>query len=174
MVQYVCMAQMAEKQEQKRLSLHKGLKVWGEKGMAAVKAELSQIHFRNVFTPVDPSKLTYKEKSEALESHLFLEEKRNLEKKGRMVAGGNKQRDNTPKQEASSPTSHTEAVFSTATIEALEERDVAIIDLPNAFVQTDLIKDERPVKIIMIIRGKLAELLCEIAPDTYLKYAVRD
>ena len=32
-----------------------------------------------------------------------------------------------------------------------------------------------PVKIIMIIRGKLAELLlCEIAPDTYLKYAVRD
>ena len=146
------MAQMAEKQEQKRLSLHKGLKVWDEKGMAAVKAELSQIHFRNVFTPVDPSKLTYKERSEALESHLFLEEKRNLEKKGRMVAGGNKQRHHTPKQEASSPTSHTEAVFSTATIEALEERDVAIIDLPNAFCQTDVVKDDKPVKIIMIIR----------------------
>ena len=71
MVQYICMAQMAEKQEQKRLSLHKGLKVWGEKGMAAVKAELSQIHFRNVFTPVDPLKLTYKERSEALESLLI-------------------------------------------------------------------------------------------------------
>ena len=26
----------------------------------------------------------------------------------------------------------------------------------------------------MIIRGRLAELLCEIAPETYLKYAVRD
>ena len=75
MVQYICMAQMAEKQEQKRLSLHKGLKVWGEKGMAAVKAELSQNYFRNVFTPVDPFKLTYKERSEALESHLFLEKK---------------------------------------------------------------------------------------------------
>ena len=32
--------------------------MWGEKGMAAVKAELSQIRFRNVFTPVDPLKLT--------------------------------------------------------------------------------------------------------------------
>ena len=77
-----------------------------------MKAELSQIHFRNVFTPVNPAELTYREKSIALESHLFLEEKRNLEKKTRMVAGGNKQRDHTPKQEASSPTSHTETVFS--------------------------------------------------------------
>ena len=111
LVQYICMAQVADKHEQKRLSLHKGLKVWGEKGLAAVKAELSQIHFRNVFTPVDPAELSYNEKSTALESHLFLEEKRNLDKKGRIVAGENKQRDYTPKQEASSPTSHTEAVL---------------------------------------------------------------
>ena len=115
--------------------------------MAAVKAELSQIRFRNVFTPVDPLKLTYKERSEALESHLFLEEKRDLENKGRMVAGGNKQRDHTPKQKASSPTSHTETVFSTATTEALEERDVAIIDLPNVFCQTDNVKDDKPEQV---------------------------
>ena len=44
----MCMAQMVEKQEQKRLSLYKELKVWGQKGLAAVKSELSQIHFRNV------------------------------------------------------------------------------------------------------------------------------
>ena len=174
MIQYLCMSQVAEKEKQKRLSLHKGLRVWGDKGVAAVKAEPSQIHFRNVFTPVDPQQLSYKEKSEAFESHLFLEEKRNLDKKGRMVTGGNKQREYTPKQEASSPTSHTEAVFSTATIDALEGRSVGIIDLPNAFVQTDLIKNDKPVKIIMIIRGKLAELLCEITPDTYFQYAVRD
>ena len=46
--------------------------------------------------------------------------------------------------------------------------------MPNAFCQTDVVKDDKPVKIIMIIRGRLTELLCEIAPDTYLKYAVRD
>ena len=139
-----------------------------------MKAELSQIHFRIVFTLVDPAEFTYKEKSEALESHLFLEEKRNLEKKGRIVAGGNKQIDYTPKQDESSPTSRTEAVFSTANIEAIEDRDVGIIDIPNAFVPTNLIKNDKPVKIIMIIRGKLAELLCEIAPSIYLKYAVKD
>ena len=37
-----------------------------------------------------------------------------------------------------------------------------------------MIKNDKPVKIIIIIMGKVAELLCEIAPDTYLKYAVRD
>ena len=79
MIQYMCMAKMSEKQEQKILSLHKGLKVWVYRGLAGVKAELSQIHFRNFFTPLDPAELTYKEKSEALESHLFLEENRNLE-----------------------------------------------------------------------------------------------
>ena len=42
------------------------------------------------------------------------------------------------KQEASSPTSHTESVFCTIEIEAEEERDVAITDVANAFVQTDL------------------------------------
>ena len=69
---------------------------------------------------------------------------------------------------------HTLRLFLAATIEALEERDVAIIDIPNTFCQTDAVKDDKPVKIFIIIRGKLAELLCEIAPDTYLKYAVRD
>lgn len=33
-----------------------------------------------------------------LESHMFLEEKRNLDKKGRIVAGGKKQRDYTEKE----------------------------------------------------------------------------
>ena len=72
-----------------------------------------------------------------------------------MVAGGNKQRDYTPKQEASSPTSHTEAVFSTATIDAMQERDVAIIDLPNAFVQTDLIKNDKTCENHNDYQGKV-------------------
>ena len=105
---------------------------------------------------------------------MFLEEKRNLDKKGRIVAGGNKQREYTEKKEASSPTSHTEAVFITAAIEAMEGRDVAIADIPNAFVQTDLIKNEEAVEIIMVIRGKLADFLVEIAPEVYGPVATKD
>lgn len=90
------------------------------------------------------------------------------------MAGGNKQREYTDKKEASSPTSHTEAVFITAAIEAAEGRDVAIADIPNAFVQTDLIKDDKEVEIIMVIRGQLADLLIEIAPDVYGPVATKD
>ena len=88
--------------------------------MRSVKRERSQIYHRNVFRPADPHQLTWKQKKEALESHMFLEEKRNLDIKGRIVAGGNKQREYMDKREASSPTSHTEAVFITAAVEAAE------------------------------------------------------
>ena len=59
MIQFICMSQIAEKQEQKRLSLNRGLRVWGDRGIAAVKAELSQLHYRNVFTPMDLAELTF-------------------------------------------------------------------------------------------------------------------
>ena len=80
----------AVKHAPKRLSLNRGLNVWGERGMSSVKGELSQLHHRNVFRPADPHQLRWKQKKEALESHMFLEEKRNLDIKGRIVAGGNK------------------------------------------------------------------------------------
>ena len=89
-----------------RISMNRGLKMWGNKGWSAVEAELSQIHNRDVLDPQDHSKLTHEEKRNALESHLFLEEKKNKEIKGKMVGGGNKQRSYTSRQEASSPTSH--------------------------------------------------------------------
>lgn len=174
LVQFICMAMVAEKQTPKRLSLKKGLSLWDDKGLNAVKAELTQIHLRNVFTPLDASKLTLKEMREALESHLFLEQKRNLDVKGRIVGGGDKQRSYTSKEEASSPTSHTEAVFLTAAIEASEDRDSAIVDIPNAFVQTDLIKNGKPVEVIMAIRGQLADMLIEIAPEVYGPGAIKD
>ena len=69
---------------------------------------------------------------------IHLEEKKNIDIKGRIVGGGNKQRSYVFKQEASSPTSHTKSVFFTIGIESEEGRDVAIIDIPNAFVQSNL------------------------------------
>lgn len=56
----------------------------------------------------------------------------------------------------------------------MEGRDVAIIDIPNIYCQTDLIKHDNHVKVIMIIREKLAEMLCKIAPETYKRYITKD
>ena len=79
---------------------------------------------------------------------MFLKEKRSLDQKGRIVAGGNKQRDDT-NMRLLFPISNSIAVFITAATEAMEGQYVAIADIPIAFVQTDLIKNNEAVKISM-------------------------
>ena len=164
-LQFHCMTQ---------LSMKRGLKMWGHKGESAVFSELQQLHLRNVFRPVSPRALTLLDKKKALESHLFLKEKRDLSIKGRLVAGGNKQRSFIDKSEATSPTPHTESVFITASIDAAECRDLAAIDIPNAFIQTDLQKNGKAITIIMVLRGKLAQLMIKTAPEIYKKHATTD
>jgi hypothetical protein len=88
------------------------------------------------------------------------------------VAGGNKQRDYISKEDASSPTVCTESVLLSCIIDAVEYRDVDVIDIPNAFVQT-CIEDEKDMAIIRI-RGVLVDLLVEIAPDAYKPYVYKD
>ena len=102
-----------------------------------------------------------------LESHLFLKQKRDESIKGRMVAGGNKQCDTIDKEDAVSSTAALESVLLTSTIDALEERDAAVIDIPNDFIQT-IIKDDKD-KVVLSLRGKLADLLIKTAPEIYRK-----
>ena len=59
-------------------------------------------------------------------------------------------------------------------MEAAEGRDVAIADCPNAFAQTPLIRGGEEVEIIMVIRGQLADMFIEIAPDVYGPVATKD
>lgn len=151
-----------------QLSMKSGLKRWQGKAEDAISLELRQLHFRDTFEPLNPKKLSNKERKEVLESHLFLKQKRDDSIKGRMVAGGNKQRGTIPAIEASSPTAALESVLLTATIDAYEQRDVCIIDIPNAFVQTRITNEAD--KAVMRMRGKLAELLVKVAPKIYTKF----
>ena len=48
----------------------------------------------------------------------------------------------------------------TCVMEAKENRDVAIIDIPNIFIQTDWTGE----KVIMKLRGMLAELMVRTSP----------
>jgi hypothetical protein len=81
-----------------------------------------------------------------------------------MCADGRKQRGDWTKQDTTSPTILTEAVFITAVIDAHEERDVACFDIPGAFLHADSDKD-----ITMILKGRLAELMVKVAPILYRK-----
>ena len=42
------------------------------------------------------------------------------------------------KEDSSSPTVLTEAILLTAVVDAIEERDVATVDIPNAFIQKQM------------------------------------
>jgi hypothetical protein len=106
--------------------------------------------------------------AKTLESHLFLKLKLDLTIKGRTVAGGNRQKGFITKEDATSPTVATESVLLTAVIDALENRDVAVVDIPNAFIQTRITNEDDMA--IIRIRGELADILVEIAPAVYKSY----
>ena len=155
-----------------QLSLKAGMKEWGQKGYDAAHSEMKQLHLRNTFKPMRWKEMSEEQKSSILESHLFLKQKRDGSIKGRTVAGGNKQREFISKEDASSPTVSTESVLLTCIIDAEEGRDVAVIDIPNAFIQTR-IEDESDMAIIRI-RGVLVDMLVDIAPDVYKEYVTKD
>ena len=119
-----------------QLSMKAGIKRWENKGKQAVSKELSQLHMRDTFRPINSKTLSKTKYDQVLESHLFLKQKRDHSIKGRMAADGNKQRGHIDKTNATSPTSALESVLLTSTIDAKEGRDVDIIDTPNAFVTT--------------------------------------
>ena len=85
---------------------------------------------------------------------MFLKEKLDGSIKGRGVADGRKQREKIEPKDATSPTVSTEAVMLTAAIDALEGRDVAVVDIPGAYLSTDM-DDELHVVFI----GTLAEMM---------------
>jgi hypothetical protein len=133
---------------------------------------MKQLHLRNTFKPKYWRELIQVQSQTVLESHMFLKQKRDGNIKGRTVAGGNKQRDYISKEDASSPTIATEAVFLSCIIDAKEGCDVAVVDIPNAYVQTRVEK-EKDMAFIRI-RGFLVDILVEISPDVYKSYVSRD
>jgi hypothetical protein len=90
--------------------------------------------------------------------------------KAQQVAGGNKQQGYITKEDASSLTVSLEAVLFTCVVDANKNRDVAIVDIPNAFVQT-VVKDEKD-KALICIHGPLVDILVSIAPNVYGPYGM--
>jgi hypothetical protein len=153
-----------------QFSMKAGLKRFKQRGEEAVSKELSQLHFGDTFKPIHPKELNKEERQQVLASHLFLKEKRDASIKGRMAAGGNKERGTIDKQDASSPTAALESLLLTAVIDAKEWREVAVIHICNAFVQNRLENEDD--KAVMRLRGNFAELMVKVAPKIYTKYVI--
>ena len=129
--------------------------------MSAVKAELQQLHEVKVMTA---KPLTASQKREALGYLMFLKRKRNGKIKARGCADGRPQRAYIPQEDARAPTVSTEAVFMTAIIDAMENRTVAVVDIPGAFMQADMDQG-----VYMHINGAM-----EIDHDMYQPHMVKE
>ena len=153
MAVHFCMTQM---------SLKVGLREWKGDAKEAVKKEMCQMHDKHVFAPKKASDMTRQEKLEALRSVIFLKKKRCGRIKGWLCADGRPQRKLYQKNDAASPTVKTESVMLTAVQEADEGRDVAVVDIPGAFLNAYLEE-----VVYMRLEGVVADTLIMIAPEVY-------
>ena len=147
-------------------NLKNGIELFGYAADIAVRKELSQIHGLSTYETLASSELTSQERKDALGSLMFINEKRNGDIKARKVADGSKQRTYTgyEKSYGSSPTVATDIIFLTGVVDARERRDIAILDIANAFLHAT--NDE---KVLMLLRGKLAEMMVAADPELYRK-----
>jgi len=145
--------------------LKQGIKKFGEKSKQAAVTEMKHLHDTSCLKPADVNKLTDKQRRQAMKSLFFITEKREGRIKGRTVADGSKQRLWINKKEVSSPAVAVESVTWPAIIDAKEQREVAVVDIPNAFIhETDMMK----------VKGSLADVLVEIDPDTHGPYLTKE
>ncbi len=142
-----------------------GMKKFQERGEARVTKELTQMHDMDVFRPVMRDALTWDKRKKALASLRFLKEKRDQLVRAQMCADGRGQRGDWSKQDTTSPTVLIESVFITVVNDVHEGQDVACFDILGAFLHADLDED-----IIMILKGRLAKLMVQVAPNLYRKY----
>ena len=122
--------------------------------------ELNQVVVMGVMSGCDAQTMSPEQKRKALRYLMFLKEKRCGRIKGRGCIDGRKQRLWKSKEDTTSPTVSIEALLLSCMIDAKEERDVATIDIPVAFMQA-LIDELVHVKF----DGELIDLICQVDPS---------
>lgn len=142
-------------------NLKQGVRLFGDKALAAVKKEMLQLYNRQVLIPRRRRQLTPEQFKKVLEYIMTIKEKNDGAIKGRGCADGRKQREWISKEEASFPTPAPEAVYISAAIDAKEGRDVATLDIPGMFLQTKA----RPQSLYVVLRGEMLKELLSVAPE---------
>ena len=151
-------------------TLKQGIKKFGDDAKQAAFKEVKQLHDRSCFIPIHLDTLTKLERQRILRSLIFITEKRDGTKKGRACADGSTQRNWMTKEDTASPTVSLPSVLITSVIDAHEEREVAVVDIPNFYVQTPNQGD----RVIMKISGELARLLVQVCPELYSQYLTEE
>ena len=70
------------------------------------------------------------------------------------------------KEQVSAPTVATESLLLTCLIDAMEKRKVVTVDIPGAFMQSDMVGEVTHMKL----EGEMVSILERIDPKLYKKY----
>ena len=98
---------------------------------------------------------------------MFLKHKHCGKIKGHGCAEGRKQRVYITKEELTAPTVSTEAVFLTTMIDAMEDQNVVVLDVPGVFMQAEI--DEL---VHVPFTGAMVNMLLQIDHKMYKDYIV--
>lgn len=108
--------------------------------------------------------LLEKDKQKALNVVNLIKIKRDGKVKGRTVADGSKECQYLLKEDESvaSPTVSLVVIISTLLIDVNEGWDIAIFDVPGAFLQAEIPPREQ---ILLKIKGRFVDLMCSVNPE---------
>ncbi|CAJ1959585.1 unnamed protein product [Cylindrotheca closterium] len=153
--------------------LNKGLKIFKEQGKDAAMKELDQLIKHSCWTPISIEKLRPTERKKAVDAMMLLAKNNDgVTIKGRCVFKGNETRDWLSCEDTASPTALHEAIICTGVIDAHEGRNVMSMDIPDAFIQTLMPKQEEGEdQVIMKITGLLVDYMIDLDP-TYRDFVV--
>ena len=153
------------------ISVKRAMKSHGADAETSIKKELTQLHERNVWTPVYKHSLSEEDKKKRIRSFMFLKEKLTAEGffdklKSRLVGNG-KMQDKTVYDTVAAPTAHLMSLLMVAGIGAKEGHEQATVDVPGAFLNAD--KDPEGEKVYVILDQVMTGILVDAFPE-YAKY----
>jgi hypothetical protein len=159
-----------------RLTVKKALELLGDDAAVSILKEMTQLHDRGTFAIPPDGMITPALARKILPSSTFLKEKHTaeglfLKLKSRLVAGGHMQ-DRELYTDSGSPTASTTSVYLVAGIAARENRAVATVDFPSAYLHAELPSDGPTV--LMRIGKYETEVLCKLDPDKYRSHVRKD
>ena len=111
------------------------------------------------FGPINNEELSSEDRKKSLEVVNLIKQKRCWKIKGRIFSNGSQQKSYLKEDESVYYTTwSTESLMSTLLFDAMEQRDVAVFNIPVAYLQTEILADKL---ILLLKKYEFVDIVCE-------------
>ena len=152
----------------RQMAATKGIVKHGERALASIFNDLKQLsdgvmEGKPVIQPIKFEELSDTDKSTALEAVNLIKEKRCGKIRARTCANESKQcRFINKDDNFSSPTAFLESILMTLLIDAWEECDIAMADIPGAYLHAEFPADKR---VILKLKREFVDIMFDVNPN---------